>query len=294
VKSDEGPGYLALLALALIWGYTWIVIKVATSSADPFTVAALRSGIGAVCLFVALLATRRSLRPPPFLPTLAFGLLQTTGFTLFQTAAVATGGTGKAAILVYTMPFWTVLFAFVFLRDRIGASGWCALALAAIGLGFVVWPLDVAHGLASKAYAIVGGASWAGSIIVLKRLRARHTIEVVNLTAWQMVYGSVPLVVVALAYPHHRLVPTTPFVLALAYLAIVGTALAWIVWAFALSRLAAAAAGIGSLITPVTVVLMAWGFLGERPDPVEVTGIVIILAALVANAAPMLRKPAPA
>ncbi len=289
MKSGEGRGYGALLVLAFVWGYTWIVIKDATASADAFTVSALRCGIGAICLFAVVLATRRSIAPPPLVPTLVLGLVQTTGFTLFQTAAVATGGAGKAAILVYTMPFWTVLFAFLVLRDRIPTNGWIALGLAAIGLGFVLTPLDVAHGIASKAFAILAGLSWAASVIITKRLRERMPLEIVNLTAWQMLYGSVPLVLVALLYPQHHMTITPSFALNVAYLTILGTAVAWLLWAFAVGRLAATAAGIGSLVTPVAAVLMAWGLLGERPDTIELIGIAFIIAALVANAVPVLR-----
>ena len=56
---------LALAALAPIWGYGWIVTKVALGDAPPFRFAALRAALSAAMLFGVMLLARRSLRPPP-------------------------------------------------------------------------------------------------------------------------------------------------------------------------------------------------------------------------------------
>jgi drug/metabolite transporter (DMT)-like permease len=65
-----------------------------------------------------------------------------------------------------------------------------------------------------------------------------------------------------------------------------GTALAWLLWMFILSRLPAAVAGVASLLTPVIGVLSAWLQLGERPGALEVVGIAFVVAALVFNMLP--------
>ena len=169
----RGPVYVALVVLALVWGYTWVGIKIATQDASPYVVAGGRLGIATVILFAALALTRRSLKPPPFVPTLVLGLLQTTGWTLLQTLAVAQGGAGKSAVLGYTMPFWTALFAWPFLGERIAGMRWVALGLAAAGLAFVVVPLN-AHSFAADGLAVAGGVSWGASAVYAKRLRTRY------------------------------------------------------------------------------------------------------------------------
>src|SRR5579884_4444269 len=158
----SGSVYAALVVLALIWGYTWVAIKVATADANPYAVAAIRLAVATVVLFAVLAGMRRSLRPTPFVPTLVLGLLQTTGWTLLQTFAVAIGGAGKSAILGYTMPFWTALLAWPFLGERITRLRWVALALAAAGLALVVAPLD-RHTFVSDGLAVAAGISWAAS-----------------------------------------------------------------------------------------------------------------------------------
>lgn len=54
---------LALVALAPIWGYNWVVMKVGLEYSQPFTFAALRTVLGAAGLFVVLAILRRPLRP---------------------------------------------------------------------------------------------------------------------------------------------------------------------------------------------------------------------------------------
>jgi drug/metabolite transporter (DMT)-like permease len=284
--------YAALLVLATIWGYNWVVIKIATHDADPFSVSALRSVVGTLCLFAALLLTRRPLRPTPVVPTLLLGLLQTTVFTLLQVLAIASGGAGKTAILAYTMPFWVVLIAGPVLHERVSRSGAAALALGAIGLALVLMPLDPGGGLASRAFALGGAIVWAISAVYGKALRAAHKSDLLALTAWQMLYGTVPLVLIAALVPLHVLRPTVTFWLAIAYVAVLGTALAWLLWMFILSRLNAGVAGIASLLTPVIGVIAAWVQLGERPGPLEILGLTIIVAALVINMIPATAQPA--
>ncbi len=273
--------YVALVVLALVWGYTWVAIKVATQDASPLFVAAGRMAIATVILFAILAATGRSLKPTPLVPTVVLGLLQTTGWTLLQTLAVSQAGAGKSAVLGYTMPFWTALLAWPFLGERIAGLRWVALALAAIGLGFVVAPLDP-HSFRADGLAVAAGFSWGASAVYAKRLRARYAVELLSLTTWQLLYGTIPLVALMLLFPAPVHV-TGPFVAAMAFISIGGAALGWFLWMFILSRLPAGVAGIASLATPVIGVLSAAIQLHEIPSATELTGMVLIVVALVVN-----------
>jgi len=282
--------YLALVVLALVWGYTWVAIKIATADASPYTIAASRLVIATAILFALLALTRRSLAPTPFVPTLILGLLQTTGWTLLQTLAVAQAGAGKSAVLGYTMPFWAALLAWPFLGERIAGLRWVALALAAAGLAFVVVPLN-AGSFAADGLAVLAGVSWGASAVYAKRLRRRYDVELLSLTTWQMLWGTIPLVVLMLAVggPVRW---TAPFVAAMAFMSVGGAALGWFLWMFILSRLPAGVAGIASLATPVVGVLAAAIQLHEIPSRSELAGMVLIVVALVVNSLPAQREPA--
>ncbi|MDP9107050.1 MAG: EamA family transporter [Candidatus Eremiobacteraeota bacterium] len=282
--------YLALVVLALVWGYTWVTIKIATEDASPYVVAASRLVIAVAILFALLALTRRSLKPTPFVPTLVLGLLQTTGWTLLQTLAVAQAGAGKSAVLGYTMPFWAALLAWPFLGERIAGLRWVALALAALGLAFVVAPLN-AHSFVADGLAVLAGLSWGASAVYAKWLRRRYDVELLSLTTWQMLWGTLPLVVLMLAIggPVRW---TGSFVASMAFMSIGGAALGWFLWMFILSRLPAGVAGIASLATPVVGVLAAAIQLHEIPSRSELGGMALIVAALIVNAIPVAAEPA--
>lgn len=284
MATTRTPVYLALVVLSLVWGYTWVAIKIGTEYASPYAVAALRMVIATVILFALLPLTRRSLKPTPFVPTLILGLLQTTGWTLLQTIAVQQAGAGKAAVLGYTMPFWVAILAWPFLGERISGLRWAALATAAAGLAFVVAPLN-RHGLVSDGLAVSAGLCWAGAAVWAKRLRARYDVDLLSLTTWQLLWGTIPLVVVMLAFPAP--IHWTPsFVGALAFMGIAGAALGWFLWMFILSRLPAGVAGIASLATPVVGVIAAAIQLHEIPSVTELIGMALIVIALIINALP--------
>ncbi len=199
-----------------------------------------------------------------------------------QTFAVSLGGAGKSAVLGYTMPFWTALLAWPFLGERITRLRWIALALAAAGLALVVAPLDP-RAFIPDALAIAAGVSWAASAVYAKRLRARHDVELLSLTAWQLLWGTLPLIVLMLAIPT-PIRWTGSFVATMAFMSIGGGALGWFLWMFILSRLPAGAAGIASLATPVVGVLAAALQLHEIPPPAQLGGMALIVVALIANA----------
>jgi drug/metabolite transporter (DMT)-like permease len=274
--------YLALVVLALVWGYTWVAIKIATQSASPLFVAGARLAVATLILFAILALTRRSLRPTPFVPTLILGLLQTTGWTLLQTIAVSQAGAGKSAVLGYTMPFWTALLAWPFLGERVTGLRWVALALAAAGLAFVVAPLDP-RSFGPDLLAVLAGVSWGASAVYAKRLRARYEVDLLSLTCWQLLWGTIPLVVLMLIFPA-PIDWNGPFIAAMTFMSIGGGALGWFLWMFILSRLPAGVAGIASLATPVVGVLSAAIQLHEIPSNGELIGMVLIVVALVVNA----------
>ena len=282
--------YVALVVLALVWGYTWVAIKIATEDASPYVIAASRLVIATAILFAALALTRRSLKPTPFVPTLILGLLQTTGWTLLQTLAVAQAGAGKSAVLGYTMPFWAALLAWPFLGERIAGLRWVALALAAAGLAFVVVPLN-AGSFVADGLAVLAGVSWGASAVYAKRLRRRYDVELLSLTSWQMLWGTIPLVVLMLAIggPVRW---TASFFAAMAFMSVGGAALGWFLWMFILSRLPAGVAGIASLATPVVGVLSAAIQLHEIPSRSELSGMVLIVVALIVNGIPARSEPA--
>ncbi|MCC4118402.1 DMT family transporter [Aromatoleum toluclasticum] len=271
----------AMLLVSLIWGYNYVVMKRVMQYVDPFDFSALRTLIGAISLFAVLALRRRSLRLVAPGTTLWLGLLQTAAFTGLLQCALVGGGAGKTAVLVYTMPFWLMAMAWMFLGERMRGVQWLANGLALAGLVLVLEPWRMHGDVISAALGVSAGFVWAISAVLVKRLRAKVQVDLLSLTAWQMLFGSLVLCVLAWVLPSEPPRITPYFVGALAYNALFATALAWLLWLFILDRLPAGLAGLSSLAVPAVGVLSGWVELGERPDTMESLGMVCIAAALV-------------
>jgi drug/metabolite transporter (DMT)-like permease len=272
-------GALALVTLALVWGYNWVVMKVGLRYSQPFTFAALRTFLGALVLFAILAVLRRPLKPKALALTCAVGLLQTTGFVGLIMWALASGGAARTSVLSYTMPFWLLLMVWVVLGERLRRLQWVAVGLAFVGLIAVLSPWRL-NGLFSSLLAVGAGFLWAASAVVAKILHGRHNVDLLSLTAWQMLLGSIPLIVIALLTSTGSPVWSASFIWALAYNVVLANALAWFLWLYALRALSAGTAGLGTLATPVVGVAAAWIQLAERPSFVETLGMAFIVAAL--------------
>ena len=275
-----------MLALGLIWGYNWVVIKIATGEMSPFVLVASRQVLGAAALFAIVALLRKPLRSPPLGWTIAIGVVQVALMTLLQTLALASGGAGKVTVLVYTFPIWIVLLSAVFLREPLTAQRATVAGIAAVGLGFVLYPLDVTHAPVSVVLALGSALSWAIGAVITKKFRARHDVDLLAFTAWQMAYGAVPLVIVACLVPGAYVHFTPLFFATFSYIVVLGTAVAFCLWFFIMERFSASSAGVASLLAPVVSVLAAWAQLHERPSLTEAAGIGLILTALAINSLP--------
>jgi drug/metabolite transporter (DMT)-like permease len=272
-------GILALVVLGPIWGYGWVATKVALGYSQPMTFAALRVLLTVLCLFLMMVATRRSLRPPPLGYTTVIGLLQTTAFVGLVIVALSSDAAGKVAVLCYTMPFWLLLLAWAFLSERLHGVQWLAVTLAFAGLVLVVAPWQLGD-VTSSVLTIAGGLAWAASALVVKLMQREHHVDVLSLTTWQMTIGMVPLIIIAVLTYSGGPDWTAEFIWGLSYTVIFANAVAWVLWLYALRTLSAGAAGLGTLAIPVVGVVAAWLQLGEVPTMVEGVGMVLIVGAL--------------
>lgn len=277
-RSRHGA-LVALILLTLIWSYNWTVMKQVLRYIGPFDFSALRYVLGTAVLFVALIARQESLRPPPLLPTALIGLAQTTGFQALVQWALVNGGAGKTALLAYTMPFWVVVLAWALFSERPTASIAAALGVAACGLALVLEPWHGVGGAASSTLAIAGGICWALGVVLSKHM-FRRGVGALSLTAWQMLIGSLFLVVIA-AVTHEKPIEWSTYLFgALAYNAILSSGLGWLMWSYVVARLPSHVAGLASLATPIAGIGFAWVLLRERPSMFEGAGIVLIGVAL--------------
>ena len=267
---------LALAILSLTWGYTWVVAKQALVYAPPFAFAAERCVGGALALLLAVKLMGRPLRLTAPGPTIAIALTQVTGFMAFQTWALVEGGPGKTAVLIFTMPIWTLLIAWPVLGERIRGKQWLAALCTLSGLVFIIEPWDMQSSLFSKFLGVMAALCWAVGTVLIKRLRFRQPVELLSLTTWQMVLGAIPLVLLAVIIPERPTDWSVSYAGILIFMSVISTAMCWWLWITILDRVPAWEASLSVLGTPVVAIISSRMMLGEEFKFSEAMGILLI------------------
>ena len=279
MRSSRYLPILALAALALIWGFSWVPGKLGVTNSSAFVFAALRNFPAYLIVFALLPLLGRSMRPKAVGLTAAVGVLQVAGFAGLTTAALVTGGAGHTAMLANTWQFWLLIVAWLLLGERLVGMQWLSVAIGLVGLVLIIEPWQL-RGVLSSLLTLAGAVCFAAGAVVAKVLRRRHQVDLLSLTAWQGLLGSIPLVIMALLVPGDGIQWSGTFIWSLMYSIFIGTALGTFVWLYVLSALPANMAGIGTIGTPVVGVLASWILLGEDLSAAEITGMVLLVLAL--------------
>ncbi|MDD3484547.1 DMT family transporter [Azovibrio restrictus] len=274
--SDRWRPILALIVLSSIWGYTWVLAKHGLDYSPPFAFAAERCVGSAAALFIALRLTGRRFTLVAPGQTLGIALTQVAAFMIFQTWALVEGGPGKTAVLIFTMPIWTLLLGWPILGERVRGKQWLAAACTLGGLLLIIEPWNLHTSLLSKCLGLLAALSWAIGTILVKRLRARTSVDLLTLTAWQMALGSLPLILLALVVPERATDWTWSYAGILGFMSVFSTALCWWLWIYILDRVPAWEASLSVLGTPVVAILSSRLTFGEAFKTSEVAGILLI------------------
>ena len=290
MKKAASAPIAAIAVMILIWGYSWVVMKIGLRHAHPFDFAAIRVGIGAAFLFLLVKVQRRPLALSSYRVAVLLGVLQVGLFVALTHYALLHAGPGKTSVLVFTMPFWMIVFAHFLIHERMRGAQWLAVGLAFAGLTLIVEPWRLTH-LTGSLLAVAAGAVWALSAVLSKKWPTPGADPLLY-TAWQLAFGFIALSVLALVHPHPWPQWNAEFVIALVFAAVFATGIGWWLWTYVLSHTSAGIAGLNALGIPVVAVIASAIQLGERPPPNELAGMAAIGLALGLLAWLGLRRPA--
>lgn len=301
VQSSRAKNIAAMLTLYVVWGTTYLGIKVGLEAGlPPALFAGLRLLPAAAIMFVLARARRtplgiaaRDLRIVSIV-----GLLLLVGGQYGTFVAEQFVPSGLSALIVALLPLWIAL-AESLLPDmqRPGRLGWAGLAVGFAGLGILLWPRLVSVATGPKELIGIGTqiiATWlwtAGSIY-----SKRHPVAVdgIVVTAYQMLIAGVATLGIGTLLGEWRgFELSTRGLGALAYLTIFGSCVAFTAFLYALKHLPASKVMTYAYVNPVIAVFAGWfaGRIGLVPlEPVTsatIAGMVVIVGGVaLATAAP--------
>ena len=278
MKNNKLLSVIGLFVLSIIWGVNVPYMKAALDFSGPAEFAFLRNFFGAVVLFGILLALKKPIliREAPKLFVL--GLFQTAGFTGFLIWALLEGGASKTVILVFTMPLWVAIMAWPLLRERLTVAQWFAVGISFLGIGIIFNPLSEGNNIFSCTLALASGCSWACGLILSKKIHIKFPkLDLLTITAWQMLWGSIPLFIILFIVNSEPIMWTNYFISIVLFNIIFVNAIAYLLWFFALKHIEASSVSMLSLLTPIAGGVSAWLLLDEVPNDSDKIGYFFIL-----------------
>jgi drug/metabolite transporter (DMT)-like permease len=262
--------WIAWALVCLIWGTTYLAIKVALETIPPFLMGGIRYLIGGTILAAWLIVRREGL--PPVREWARLALL---GFLMI---ALGNGGvvwaeqylaSGLTAVVIATSPFWMVAIdAFFPGADRLALRQWAGLFIGFCGIVLLMWPELSLGGATGRATALgilavqIACAGWA----VASAYTRRHSLSrnVLGVAAVQMFFGGLFMTMAGTVtgeWAHLAFSSRTLW--ALVYLTLAGSVIAFAAYSYALRHLPIATVSLYTYVNPVIAVALGTLLLGE-------------------------------
>jgi drug/metabolite transporter (DMT)-like permease len=285
---------LLLATLSLLWGCNWPAMKFSLREVPPLTFRALTmtAGVSLMAVWFALRGTSLALPRTQIARVFGLAVPSIIGWHLASIIGLTQLAAGRAGILAFTMPVWTVLLgALLFgqrLTQRAGIASLCALAAVAL------LALDELTSLAGRPVGVLwlqaAAMSWALGTLLLKRISVSLSTEA--LTVWMMAFGCVFFAAAALALeplPAPQAWSAATWA-SLAWGALINFGISQLLWFMLARELPAQVSAFSLMAVPMVGVLSSALIVGESPRISDWIAVLFIGAAIAAATGVKLRS----
>lgn len=281
----DGTVWTLLIALSLLWGASFIFIKIAAAEIPVFTLVLARVALAALALNAVIFASGRSYPAGSWLygRYALMGLLNNALPFILIVWATPRVGAGAASILNATTPIFALILAHMLTADeKITAGKSSGIVLGFAGVAVMIGPKALG-GVSTQsvaALAVLAGSFCYGLSAVVGR--GFSGIDPVVSAACQLTASTLILAPLAIVVetPWHLAMPGMPAILATLGFALLSTALAYILFYRIIARAGGTNVMLVTLLIPVSAVALGVAFLGESMTPGDVAGMALISAGL--------------
>lgn len=281
--------YAAFLGCILIWGSTFLAIRIGNEATPPVWAATLRLAIASVLLFAIARAFRMplprgaALRGAVLFGFFNFGINLTLLYIGEQTVP-----SGISAVLFATVPLSTALLAAAFRVEPIAPRKLAAAALAIVGVAVIfAGELGLAVPFAGLLTVFAGATAAAMSSVLLKRAPKHAAIP---MNAVGAAVGTVVCLAASLLLGEDHTIPsTTAGWFPILYLALAGSLGAYVLFTWLVTHWSVTNASLVGVVVPIVAVIVGGVVKGEQPAPLTYVGAAIVIAAVLTA----LRAPQP-
>ncbi len=277
-------GIFHLLIVYLVWGSTYLAIRIAVREGagfPPFTLAFMRVAVAAAILLTMarLRGERIRLNPQEFMLLLGSGLLLWVGGNGLVTWAEMHASSGMAALLVAAMPIWSEIINGIIDRKRPGLKMTSSILLGFSGVGVLSWPVlregNTADYLAVIAL-LLAPLFWALGSIWFQRKRSDLKVSAVS--GWQQLLAGAGFLVIILFRGEPLPQPTNEAWGAWLYLVVFGSVISFTSYMRILQLLPYRVVMTYAYVNPVIAVFLGWLVLREEITPWTLAGTALVVA----------------
>jgi drug/metabolite transporter (DMT)-like permease len=275
---------LAMLALVVVWGVNFSIVKIAFREMAPMVFNALRFGIATVLLLALLprFGGATMISRTQWRGIITIGLI---GHTVYQVCFI-TGldrtTAGNSSLILAMVPLFVALLSAILRVDRVAPRTWTGIGLAFAGLLLLITGRGGLHlrttTLAGDALTLLCSVCWAVYTVFSRPfLRKMSALQLTTLT---MAAGAPVLILVSL--PDLLRQPwasvTWQVWASLAYSAVLSVGVGYVVWYASVQTVGGPRTAVYSNLIPIVALASSWWLLGETLGPVQAVGAAVVLA----------------
>jgi len=271
---------LLALVVAVVWGFTFVVIEVGLDNFPPLLFSALRFFAAA---FPAVFFVRRG--NIPWSVIFAVGLVFGAGYFGLLFVGMKMGvPAGLSSLLVQIQAAFTAILAAVLLKDPPVAAQKLGMAVAFSGIGLIAWEFVGESSALGLALVLFSAFVWSLSNIILKRA---GSIDMFRLMVWMSLVPILPLVGLSLLTEAGQWQAMASLNLkgvgAVLYTGYAATVFGFGAWADLFKRYTPNVVAPFSLLVPIFGMTFSWLFLGEEFSPLKLAASALVFAGLAIN-----------
>lgn len=279
---------LAFALLYVLWGSTYLAMRVVVRDMPPYVAGAVRYLISGPIMLAAcaLMGRKISLSRHDLGRLLVISILLLSLGNIGVLWGEEYVSSGLASLIVALVPIWVVMIeAWIFRAGRMTAKGLIGLAIGIVGLLVLLWP-RIASGthlgrLELLGSGILAGASFFWALGSVFSHRFNLTVDVFVSAAWQMtlaglVNGAVALITGQFQKTHW----STPALSGIGYLIVFGSWIGYSAYIYLLEHVPTPKVATYAYVNPIIAVFLGWLILREQIDVFMLVGTVIIIASV--------------
>ena len=275
------------MALVVIWGVNFSVVKVALEELEPHAFNALRFPLACLALYAVVRVLRLPLVPERkhWPAIVGIAVLGNVAYQWLFILGIDATRAGNASVILATVPVWTAFLSLALGHEKPGPALWAATVGTLAGMALVVLggPSEVELGgatLGGDVLMIAAAVCWAAYTVGSRPLVTRY--GALPVTAWTVWIGTVGLLILgtpSLARTDYRGVSAAAWV-AVVYAGILALAVAYVAWYRGVQKIGSSRTAVYSNLIPVVALAVAWVWIGEVPTFLQLLGAAVIIGSL--------------